>query len=104
MLVAAGVSKSHGAQVVLEGVDLVVPPHARIGLVGPNGAGKSTLLRLLAGLDEPDRGTIRRPANIVFRPASDGWNGAAADQRRAALGLLVTRAPINMTTKANPIS
>jgi ATPase subunit of ABC transporter with duplicated ATPase domains len=60
VLAAAGVSKAHGAQVVLAGVDLVVPPHARIGLVGPNGAGKSTLLRLLAGLDSPDRGTIRR--------------------------------------------
>ena len=59
-LAAAGVSKSHGAEVVLADVDLVVPPHARIGLVGPNGAGKSTLLALLAGLDVPDRGTIRR--------------------------------------------
>jgi ATPase subunit of ABC transporter with duplicated ATPase domains len=59
MLAATGVSKSHGAQVVLAGVDLVVPPGARIGLVGPNGAGKSTLLRLLAGVDEPDSGTIR---------------------------------------------
>src|SRR3954452_16833666 len=60
MLAALGVSKSHGAQVVLVGVDLVVPPHARIGLVGPNGAGKSTLLRLLAGLDDPDSGAVRR--------------------------------------------
>src|SRR4051794_35435904 len=64
-LAAAGVSKSHGAQVVLAGVDLVVPPHARIGLVGPNGAGKSTLLRLLAGLETPDRGTIRRDGLAV---------------------------------------
>jgi ATPase subunit of ABC transporter with duplicated ATPase domains len=60
LLAAAGVTKSHGAQVVLADVDLVVPPRARIGLVGPNGAGKSTLLRLLAGLDAPDAGTIRR--------------------------------------------
>jgi ATPase subunit of ABC transporter with duplicated ATPase domains len=59
LLAATGVSKSHGAQVVLDAVDLVVPPHARVGLVGPNGAGKSTLLRLLAGVDQPDRGTIR---------------------------------------------
>src|SRR2546423_4474331 len=59
-LVAAGVRKSYGAEVVLEDVSLVVSPRARIGLVGPNGAGKSTLLRLLAGLEEPDAGRIRR--------------------------------------------
>ncbi len=59
-LVAAGVTKSYGAEVVLADVSLVVPPRARIGLVGPNGAGKSTLLRLLAGLEEPDAGRIRR--------------------------------------------
>jgi ATPase subunit of ABC transporter with duplicated ATPase domains len=59
-LVAAGITKSYGAEVVLADVDLVVPPRARIGLVGPNGAGKSTLLRLLAGLEEPDEGRIRR--------------------------------------------
>jgi ATPase subunit of ABC transporter with duplicated ATPase domains len=59
-LVAAGVTKSYGAEVVLADVSLVVPPRARIGLVGPNGAGKSTLLRLLAGVEEPDAGRIRR--------------------------------------------
>ncbi|HXH98208.1 MAG TPA: ATP-binding cassette domain-containing protein, partial [Gaiellaceae bacterium] len=59
-LVAAGVSKSYGAQVVLADVDVVVPPGARIGLVGPNGVGKSTLLRLLGGAEEPDRGAVRR--------------------------------------------
>ena len=65
MLAATGVSKSHGAQVVLAGVDLVVPPGARIGLVGPNGAGKSTLLRLLAGDEEPDGGTIRATPGLA---------------------------------------
>ncbi len=59
-LVAAAVSKSQGDRVVLARVDLVVPPRARIGLVGPNGAGKSTLLRVLAGLEEPDEGRVRR--------------------------------------------
>ena len=64
-LVAAGVSKSYGAEVVLADVDLVVPPRARIGLVGPNGVGKSTLLRILAGVEQPDAGTV-------------AWSGAVA--------------------------
>jgi len=65
LLAATGVAKSHGAHVVLAGVDLVVAPHARIGLVGPNGAGKSTLLRLLAGLERPDRGTVRPAPGVA---------------------------------------
>jgi ATPase subunit of ABC transporter with duplicated ATPase domains len=59
-LAAANITKHHGAQLVLDGVSLVVPPGARIGLVGRNGAGKSTLLRILAGIDRPDEGTVRR--------------------------------------------
>jgi ATPase subunit of ABC transporter with duplicated ATPase domains len=67
-LAATDISKSYGADLVLEGVSLVVPPRARIGVVGPNGIGKSTLLRLLAGLEEPDSGRItRRPAHLSVR-------------------------------------
>ena len=65
-LAAAHITKHHAAQLVLSDVTLVVPPGSRIGLVGPNGAGKSTLLRLLAGLEEPDSGTVRRlPAELA---------------------------------------
>ena len=60
MLAAANITKYHGAQLVLHEVTVVVPPDARIGLVGRNGVGKSTLLQILAGLEEPDRGTVRR--------------------------------------------
>jgi ATPase subunit of ABC transporter with duplicated ATPase domains len=89
-LVAAGVTKSYGAEVVLEDVSLVVPPRARIGLVGPNGAGKSTLLRLLAGLEEPDAGRIRRtpPKLAVGYLAQERENAgtrSGGQETRAAL-------------------
>ena len=56
----AGVGKHHGAQVILDQVTLTIGPKARLGLVGPNGVGKTTLLRLVAGLEQPDVGTVTR--------------------------------------------
>src|SRR5690348_13619009 len=93
-LVAAGITKSYGAEVVLEDVSLVVPPRARIGLVGPNGAGKSTLLRLLAALEEPDAGRIRRtPPSLAVGYLAQERDGAGArsggEQARAALDELL---------------
>jgi ATPase subunit of ABC transporter with duplicated ATPase domains len=85
-LVAAGISKSYGARPVLAGVDLVVSPHARIGLVGPNGAGKSTLLRLLAGEDTPDRGAVRRsPPTLAVGHLPQERDGHPGETLRAYL-------------------
>ncbi len=44
---------------VLEAVDLTVYERDFIGLVGPNGGGKTTLIKVLLGLLEPTRGTVR---------------------------------------------
>ena len=57
-LTATGVTRAHGAFVVLDGIDLSVGPRSRIGVVGPNGVGKSTLLRILAGIEPPNAGRL----------------------------------------------
>ena len=59
-LAATNITKSYGAETILDGVSLLVPPGARIGVVGPNGSGKTTLLRLLAGVGRPDSGSVER--------------------------------------------
>ncbi len=59
-LIARGLTRSFGPEVVLDGVEVTVGPRSRIGVVGPNGVGKSTLLRLLAGADQPDAGRVTR--------------------------------------------
>ena len=67
----AAVVRILGGKPVLDGVDLDVAPHERLGIVGRSGTGKSTLLSLVAGLDEPDRGADRRrPARRRQAPAS----------------------------------
>ncbi len=56
----AGIAKSYVPNVpVLKPIELVVEPGELFFLLGPSGCGKSTLLRILAGLVEPDAGSIR---------------------------------------------
>ena len=54
----ADVHKRYGARDVLAGVSLSVARGAKLGLVGPAAAGKSVVLRLVAGLEQPDRGVV----------------------------------------------
>jgi ATPase subunit of ABC transporter with duplicated ATPase domains len=60
MLAARNLTVIRGAQVVLDGIDLLVDGTSRIGVLGRNGAGKTTLLRCLAGLELPTSGTVER--------------------------------------------
>lgn len=61
-----GVSKTYpGGVKALSGVDLIVESGERLVLLGPSGSGKSTLLRIVAGLETPDRGSIRIGDQIV---------------------------------------
>jgi ATP-binding cassette subfamily F protein uup len=61
---------------VSRGLDLIITPGVRVGLMGPNGSGKTTLLNLLAGALEPDAGTIER---------ADGLRVVRFEQQRAWL-------------------
>ncbi len=55
-----------GRQVVLDAVDALFPTGRRIGVLGANGAGKSTLIRMLAGVEAPSSGRIRRQGRVSF--------------------------------------
>ena len=49
---------SHGTRPVLKDIDLTLQPGTLTAVLGPNGVGKSTLLANMAGLLQPDRGTV----------------------------------------------
>ncbi len=70
LLEARGVRKNFDGLVALDGVDLVIPEGAIIGLIGPNGAGKTTLFNCISGLMRISGGALRfRDASIVgLRP------------------------------------
>jgi len=65
-LVAQGLAGGYGHRTLFDSLDLTVAPGDVVGVVGANGAGKSTLLRLLAGVDEPQGGTIRLAPSDAF--------------------------------------
>jgi len=58
MLVVNGITKRYGDQIILEEVNFAVNRGDRVGLIGPNGCGKTTLLQIIAGLENPDDGSI----------------------------------------------
>lgn len=58
------VSKSYTDKLLLDKVSFGIQEGDRIGVLGINGTGKSTLLKLIAGLEEPDEGTITMGRNI----------------------------------------
>jgi iron(III) transport system ATP-binding protein len=64
-LVFEGVSKHYGPAVGVGTLDLSVPAGELVTVIGPSGCGKSTTLRLAAGLERPDRGTIRVAGDVV---------------------------------------
>src|ERR1700744_2147230 len=57
-IVVRGANKRYGDFAALDNVDFEVPAGSLTALLGPSGSGKSTLLRAIAGLDQPDSGTI----------------------------------------------
>lgn len=63
------VSKSYQGRAVLGDFSLELPDRGFCCILGPSGAGKTTLLRLMAGLEQPDSGTVTvsAPVSMVFQ-------------------------------------
>ncbi|MBI0433047.1 ABC transporter ATP-binding protein [Roseomonas sp. KE0001] len=60
--VRQGTARRH----VLRGVNARITPGDHVGILGRNGAGKSTLLRILAGVERPTRGRVRRDLSMSW--------------------------------------
>lgn len=64
-----GLCKAYAGAAAVDGISFQIAPQELFVIVGQSGCGKSTLLRLIAGLEAPDRGTIRLHGETV---AADG--------------------------------
>jgi sulfate transport system ATP-binding protein len=98
------VSKRFGDFVALEDISIDVAPGALTALLGPSGSGKSTLLRVIAGLEQPDAGSVlidgvdvtsrppqRRGIGFVFQHYAAFKHMTVADN--VAFGLKVRKRP-----------
>ncbi len=87
LLSCRDLGKSFGGQQLFDGIDLVLEPGDRVGLIGPNGSGKSTLLRILCDLEPADRGRVilRRHARISYLAQSDTF----AEEKNAVDNLVL---------------
>ncbi|ORW03698.1 sulfate/molybdate ABC transporter ATP-binding protein [Mycobacterium kyorinense] len=109
-IIVQGANKRHGNFVALDNVDFTVPAGSLTALLGPSGSGKSTLLRAIAGLDQPDTGTItingcdvtrvppqRRGIGFVFQHYAAFKHLTVRDN--VAFGLKIRRRPKAEITK-----
>lgn len=76
LLVTKNLTKTLGGKLLFKNVDLTLSPGTRLGIIGLNGSGKSTLLKILAGVLQPDLGTLKY---------ADGIQIAYFDQHREDL-------------------
>ena len=91
LLEVAGLRKSYGDRVVLDGVDLTVAAHDVVCLIGSSGSGKSTLLRCLNLLEAIDDGVIRSRAGRS--PTRGSTRARCAADRHGLPGLQPVPAP-----------
>lgn len=64
LLTLEKVSKSYTDKILFDQVTLGINEGDRIGVIGINGTGKSTLLKIIAGLEEPDSGTVTKGKKV----------------------------------------
>ena len=101
---ARNVTKRYGEFTALDDVTVTVPDGSLTALLGPSGGGKSTLLRVIAGLEEPDEGTViigeeevtddppqRRDVGFVFQHYAAFKHMTVADN--VGFGLAVKKRP-----------
>lgn len=67
ILTCKGISKSYSEKDLLNQVELGLEDTDKVGVIGINGTGKSTFLKILAGMEEPDEGTVTMGNHVVVR-------------------------------------
>ena len=68
------IEKAYGEKQVIKHTDLIIGSGSFTTLLGPSGCGKTTLLRMIAGLENPDKGEIWLGDTCVFSSKDDKYS------------------------------
>lgn len=96
-----GLGKHFDARAVLHDLDLTIQPGQFVAIVGRSGSGKSTLLRVLAGLDQPDQGSVLL-GGVPPRAASAGVRIMFQDGRLLPWRRVIDNATLGLPRAARP--
>jgi ATP-binding cassette ChvD family protein len=75
-----GVSKSFGDRLLIDDLNITIPPGAIVGIIGPNGAGKSTLFRMITGQEKPDKGEVNIGHTVKIAYVDQSRDALEADK------------------------
>jgi ATP-binding cassette ChvD family protein len=74
------VSKSFGDRLLIDDLNITIPPGAIVGIIGPNGAGKSTLFKMITGAEKPDKGEVNVGHTVKIAYVDQSRDALEADK------------------------
>lgn len=83
-VVISNLTKSYGDRTVVDNISLAIRSNDFVTLLGPSGCGKTTTLRMLAGLEQPDRGSV----TVAGRPIFDSTRGVFTPAEKRDVGMV----------------
>jgi ATP-binding cassette ChvD family protein len=80
VITAKDVRKAYGDNLLMDGVEFILPRGGIVGIIGPNGAGKTTLFRMIVGQEKPDSGVLKVGETVALSYVDQSRDTLAGDR------------------------
>ena len=90
----------HGMNQVLDNISVTFAPGENMGILGRNGSGKSTLLRILASIEQPDRGVVIHDQRVSWPLGfAGGFSGSLTGEENCRFVARIYGADVNRVSR-----